>query len=373
MSNMVGADIGELRELAAMFSARAAQLKSIEGQLNWRIHSAPWKGHDVSRFIQDWNVGHRAVIRAAAAAMSNAAQEIAANADEQDKASTAGSGVGGGLLAGLSAIQLGTIGKMSPRNLADWILAHIPVPGGEIAGGVGRVDGQVGAGGQASSHASGSFDGSTLSGSADASARYGAWAQGDASYSVGPASAAVHGDIFAGAQVNSSASGTVGPDEVTGQVQADAMVGVAANAAGAVGLGMIAYSGTAQGFAGASASAGAAGHAGRDGVAGSFAGNAFAGAQVSADVTQDFLGVKSTVGASARAGIGADASGDLSLTYDDVHIGFGLGVAVGVGGGLNADIHLSPKEMVHGVGQVASGAGHVADTGTKYIKSHWPF
>jgi len=90
MSNMVGADIGELRELAAIFNARAAQLKSIESQLNWRIHSAPWQGHDVSRFVQDWNIRHRKVILGASASIASAAQGLLANAEQQEQASAAG-------------------------------------------------------------------------------------------------------------------------------------------------------------------------------------------------------------------------------------------------------------------------------------------
>src|SRR6478672_11487382 len=89
MSNLVGADVGELRALAATFNARAAQLKSIESQLSWRIQAAPWEGHDVSRFVQDWNTRHRRVILGAAASVTSAAQELLANAEQQELASTA--------------------------------------------------------------------------------------------------------------------------------------------------------------------------------------------------------------------------------------------------------------------------------------------
>ena len=99
MSHMVGADVAELRQLASTFNARAAQLKSIESQLNWRIHSAPWEGHDVSRFVNGWNTRHRRVIAAAAASLSSAAQELLSNAEQQERASEGSSGgINGGIL-----------------------------------------------------------------------------------------------------------------------------------------------------------------------------------------------------------------------------------------------------------------------------------
>jgi len=90
MSTMVGADVAELRELAGTFDARAGMLRTIESQLDWRIHSAPWQGSDVDRFMGDWNSRHRRAMIGAAASMAEAAQVLRANADQQEQASAAG-------------------------------------------------------------------------------------------------------------------------------------------------------------------------------------------------------------------------------------------------------------------------------------------
>ena len=89
MSTMIGADVAELRALAADFDTKASALRTTETQLNWRIHSSPWHGPDVSRFQHDWNTRHRRAITTAAASMTDAARELRANADQQELASDA--------------------------------------------------------------------------------------------------------------------------------------------------------------------------------------------------------------------------------------------------------------------------------------------
>lgn len=89
MSQMVGADVAELRALAATFEGSAAQLGSIDSQVSWRIHSAPWHGADVSRFQHDWTSVHRRSIANAATSLAAAAQVLRANADQQELASDA--------------------------------------------------------------------------------------------------------------------------------------------------------------------------------------------------------------------------------------------------------------------------------------------
>jgi len=124
MSHMVGADVAELRQLASTFNARAAQLKSIESQLNWRIHSAPWEGHDVSRFVNDWNTRHRRVITSAVASITNAAQELLANADQQEQASTAGYTGGIASVAALRAREAARVGT-ADKGSSGWNLLAV--------------------------------------------------------------------------------------------------------------------------------------------------------------------------------------------------------------------------------------------------------
>lgn len=126
MSHMVGADVDELRQLASTFNARAAQLKSIESQLNWRIHSAPWEGHDVSRFVNDWNTRHRRVIASAAVSITNAAQDLLANADQQEQASTAGYAGGIASVAALRAREAARVGSADKgSSTSGWSLLAV--------------------------------------------------------------------------------------------------------------------------------------------------------------------------------------------------------------------------------------------------------
>ena len=90
MSYMIGADVQELRDLAAAFRAKAGQLRTMESNLNYRINSAPWHGHDVTKFVHDWNSSHRRQILNVAAQIEAAAGTVSANADQQAQASQAG-------------------------------------------------------------------------------------------------------------------------------------------------------------------------------------------------------------------------------------------------------------------------------------------
>lgn len=89
MSQMVGADVAELRDLAASFDNKAAALRTIESQMSWRIHAAPWQGADVQHFQHNWNTMHRRTLLTTATAISDAAQVLRANADQQEIASDA--------------------------------------------------------------------------------------------------------------------------------------------------------------------------------------------------------------------------------------------------------------------------------------------
>lgn len=89
MSQMVGADVAELRDLAASFDNKAAALRTMESQLAGRIPSAPWHGSDVQYFQHNWNSVHRRTILNSATAIANAAQVLRANAEQQEIASDA--------------------------------------------------------------------------------------------------------------------------------------------------------------------------------------------------------------------------------------------------------------------------------------------
>lgn len=100
MGGFRGADDAELRELAALFGARSGTLRTLEAQLTGRINGSRWDGPDAARFIGEWNSAHRKAIAAAAVLFDRVAQDLRSNADQQDRASAAGTAAGGGVAGG---------------------------------------------------------------------------------------------------------------------------------------------------------------------------------------------------------------------------------------------------------------------------------
>ena len=116
MAGFAGADPAELRDLAAVFDSRAAALRLIEAQLTGRVQSSPWHGPDVNRFIADWNTSHRKVLVSAAALIDTVAEQLRANAEQQERASAADTGL---TAAGVAAAPLRTYVQSHPLKLSD--------------------------------------------------------------------------------------------------------------------------------------------------------------------------------------------------------------------------------------------------------------
>lgn len=89
-----GADISQLRALAKAADQAAALLSSRAGSLHSQIQSAPWKGRDGERFRQEWSASHRPSLDKVAASLRENSRILMQHADEQEKASTAGTGSG---------------------------------------------------------------------------------------------------------------------------------------------------------------------------------------------------------------------------------------------------------------------------------------
>lgn len=123
MSTMIGSDVDELRALAAELDTRAATLRSVEVQLTWRIHGAPWQGGDVERFRHDWNDRHRRAITISAAGIDEAARVLRANADQQELASAAG--FTGRVPAVGRFDGAGGVGGAVSGDGDGWIAAHL--------------------------------------------------------------------------------------------------------------------------------------------------------------------------------------------------------------------------------------------------------
>jgi len=91
-----GADISQLRALAKAADQAATLLGSRAGSLHSQIQSAPWKGRDGERFRQEWSASHRPSLDKVVASLRENSKILMKHADEQEKASTTGSGGSGG-------------------------------------------------------------------------------------------------------------------------------------------------------------------------------------------------------------------------------------------------------------------------------------
>lgn len=110
-----GADVAQLRTLAQQFGKVSDNLLQTSSQLTNQINNSPsWKGLDASQFRSDWNGGHRTLIQQTAARLKQESRKLLENANEQEKASDAAPGSGGG-----------------PRTIGD--------PGGTLAGAAGGL------------------------------------------------------------------------------------------------------------------------------------------------------------------------------------------------------------------------------------------
>jgi uncharacterized protein YukE len=149
---MWGADVAELRTLAQQFGKASDTLLQQSTQLSNQINSSPsWKGQDAAMFRSDWNGSHRALLQQAAFGLKQESKKLLENANEQEKASNAVPGSGGGpgtlsdpdgtlagalggvLLGGFAALRTGlTIQKFmkAPLTLAKhvgqygWVLKN---------------------------------------------------------------------------------------------------------------------------------------------------------------------------------------------------------------------------------------------------------
>lgn len=88
-----GADVAQLRTLAQQFSKTADLLQQQSTQLSSQINNNPaWKGADAQRFRSDWNTSHRTLLQQTVTRLQQESKVLLKNAEEQEKASSAGSG-----------------------------------------------------------------------------------------------------------------------------------------------------------------------------------------------------------------------------------------------------------------------------------------
>ncbi|MBT2547423.1 hypothetical protein J7I85_03635 [Arthrobacter sp. ISL-65] len=98
---MWGADVAQLRTLAQQFGKVSDDLMQTSLHLTNQINSNPsWKGNDATKFRSDWNGNHRALIQRTVRVLKDESRKLLDNANEQEKASDAAPGSGGGPIPG---------------------------------------------------------------------------------------------------------------------------------------------------------------------------------------------------------------------------------------------------------------------------------
>ena len=95
--NLWGADVAQLRTLAQQFGKTSEMLLQQSTTLTSAINNnSSWKGADGARFSSEWNSGHRALIQKTALALKAESKRLMTHAEQQEKASNAATGAGGG-------------------------------------------------------------------------------------------------------------------------------------------------------------------------------------------------------------------------------------------------------------------------------------
>lgn len=84
---LIGADPGQLEELARQVLAMAGTLGRAQSSLNGQLRHAPWRGAAADRFRQDWAARYSPAMLRAAAALRDAEATLRRNAQEQRVAS----------------------------------------------------------------------------------------------------------------------------------------------------------------------------------------------------------------------------------------------------------------------------------------------
>ena len=94
--SMYGADVAQLRSLAAQFDRTADQLDANRMAVGNAIQISAWVGPFATQFRLQWNSDHSSRIHGAATLLRTSAQNLRRNADDQERASA----VDGGTRAG---------------------------------------------------------------------------------------------------------------------------------------------------------------------------------------------------------------------------------------------------------------------------------
>lgn len=83
-------DIDQMRQLATQLSSRAGAIETNFSQLTTGLTAVNWPGPDAIEFKAKWSGTHLPALRAAVAALREAAQQATRDADEHARANAAG-------------------------------------------------------------------------------------------------------------------------------------------------------------------------------------------------------------------------------------------------------------------------------------------
>lgn len=127
MTGMYGADVAQLRTLAQQFDRKAQQLDANRMTVGNAIQISAWFGPFSVRFRHQWDSNYSRRVHDAAERLRHAANDLRRNADEQDRASTAGAGIA----THSSGEKLGKPGVPAPQTTADLYSTLHGMAGGE--------------------------------------------------------------------------------------------------------------------------------------------------------------------------------------------------------------------------------------------------
>ena len=104
MSEFIGANPDDLDRLASAFINASRTLGHLRGEINARLHTAPWIGEQADEFRAHWNSRHQPILTNTASMLNAGAVTLRANAQQQIDASSA-AGAGSGSAAYLNSSQ----------------------------------------------------------------------------------------------------------------------------------------------------------------------------------------------------------------------------------------------------------------------------
>lgn len=125
MGNLYGADVAQLRQLAASLRAAGRRLEGQQQSLAGHVSAVRWPGPDAEIFRQAWQDSHSRSLLAAASFLSTAAEAVLRHAQEQEAASSAGTGNAGtapwpGTGNSVAAPGPADIAGKSSAEVRDW-------------------------------------------------------------------------------------------------------------------------------------------------------------------------------------------------------------------------------------------------------------